>query len=247
MVKFMFLMRGDRHEPGDAFRKRVIDAFIPELLSGSEAPCKVTLTTVDAPRLSLTPYRKDRIALVSVWEQQQSRDTEWSRKACQAWSGPCHGYRVEESTPRSYERTWPAGTQTPGIGLLTLFRARKGLAHDDFIRMWHLGHTPLGMSVHPLWNYVRNVVLAPIVPGSPLLGGIVEEHVKTREDMLNPVRFFGGIARMFPNMVRIGLDIRKWMDFGSIENYLVTEQWIRDHQGSSAAAGQVDGCPNPLT
>ena len=215
-------------EPPDAFRARVIDAFIPEIIADAKAPCKVTLTTADPPRLSITPYKKKRIALVSVWEQQASREAAWANRACDSWKGPCHGYRVEESTPRSYERTWPAGTQTPGIGLLTLFRARKGLAHDDFIRMWHQGHTPLGMSVHPLWNYVRNVVLSPIITGSPPLGGIVEEHVRTREDMLNPVRFFGGIAGMVPNMVRIGLDIRKWMDFGSIENYLVTEQWIRD-------------------
>lgn len=228
MVKMIFILKGGTHEPLDAFRRRVLDAFVPGILDGTNTPCKATLTTVDPPRLSITPYRKDRIALISIWESRASGQLEWADRARRFWEGPLHGYHVEESIPVSYDRTWPAGTQTPGLGLLTLFRARRGIGRDDFLRMWHEGHTPLGMSVHPLWNYVRNVVLDPIVPGSPDVGGIVEEHVRRGEDLLNPVRFFGGIAEMVPNMVRIGLDIRKWMDLGSIENYLVTEQWIRD-------------------
>jgi hypothetical protein len=242
MVKIVFLLKGERNVPADAFRKKVLEAFIPEILAGTKTPCKATLTTVDPPRLSITPFRKDRIALISIWEKKAAKEQEWAKRACRSWEGPCHGYRVEESTPRSYERTWPAGTQTPGLGLLTLFRARGGIGQDDFIRMWHQGHTPLGMRVHPLWNYIRNVVTAPLVAQSPDLGGIVEEHVRCPEDLLNPVRFFGGIAGMLPNMVRIGLDIRKWMDLGSIENYLVTEHWIRDDTGHGAPAHRSPGC-----
>ncbi len=228
MEKIAFLLKSGMSEPLDAFRHRVLDAFIPRILADSNAPCKVNLTGVDPPILSITPYRKERVALVSVWEATPSTKPEWANRVRHSWDGPCHGYRVEESIPLSYERTWPAGTQTPGLGLLTLFRARRGIGQDEFIRMWHQGHTPIGMKVHPMWNYVRNVVLAPIVPQSPDLGGIVEEHFRCPEDLLSTPRFFGGITRMIPNMVRVGLDIRKWMDLGSIENYLVTEHWIRD-------------------
>jgi hypothetical protein len=228
MIKMMFILRSDRGVPAANFRTRVIDEFLPGILAETKTACKVTITSIDPPRISITPYNKDRVALVSIWESNPSRGTAWAERFCSGWRGPCHAYRVEESIPLAYDRAWQAGTQTPGLGLLTLFRARRGLDHGDFIRLWHRGHTPLGMRVHPMWNYVRNVVLETLVPGSPDLGGIVEEHFRRPEDLLNPVRFFGGLAGMVPNMLRIGLDIRKWMDLGSIENYLVTEQWIRD-------------------
>jgi len=224
MVKISFLLKSGMNEPLEAFRRRVLNSCIHRVLTDAKTPCKVNCTGVDPPLFSITPYRKERIALVSIWEKTASKEQEWADRVRHSWDGPCHGYRVEESIPLSYERTWPAGTQTPGLGLLTLFRARRGIGQDEFIRMWHQGHTPLGMSVHPMWNYVRNVVLAPIVPQSPDLGGFVEEHFRCTGDLLSTPRFFGGITRMIPNMVRVGLDIRKWMDLGSIENYLVTEQ-----------------------
>lgn len=227
MIKTAFILKGHGNEPVDGFRHRVLDLTIPGMLAGTGARCKATLTAADPPRLSITPYRRERITLISIWDETPAREHCWVDRVRQSWEGPCHGYRVEESIPVSYERTWPAGAQTPGLGLLTLFRARRGMEHDEFIRMWHEGHTPLGMRVHPLWNYVRNVVAEPIISGSPDLGGIVEEHFRCSEDLMNPVRFFGGFPAMFPNMLRIGLDIRKWMDLGSIENYLVTEHWIK--------------------
>ncbi|MBN1533414.1 MAG: hypothetical protein JXA20_12170 [Spirochaetes bacterium] len=225
MHKMVFILRGERTEPVNSFRHRVLDRFIPRLLEGTAVRCKATLTAADPPRLSITPYRKERVALVSLWDGFFAGPS-WAERVRNAWEGPCYGYRVEESIPLSYDRDWPPGTQTPGLGLLTLFRSRRGLCRHDFIRMWHEGHTPLGMQVHPLWNYVRNVVAAPIIPDSPELGGIVEEHFRCPGDLLDPVRFFGGFPAMIPNMVRIALDIRRWMDLGSIENYLVTEHWL---------------------
>lgn len=227
MGKIVFILKGDKNEPVARFRQRVVDRFLPEILGNGDRRCKLTMTAVDPPRLSITPYKKERLAMISLWEASPSRESQRVNRACRAWDGPCHGYRVNETIPLAYERTWPAGTETPGLGLLTLFRSRQGLEKDEFLRRWHDGHSPLGMEVHPLWNYVRNVVQDQLVPGSPRCDGIVEEHCRTPQELLNPVRFFGGPLRMIPNMARIGLDIRKWMDFGSIENYLVSEQWIR--------------------
>jgi hypothetical protein len=105
-----------------------------------------------------------------------------------AGEGAASGYRVEESVPRGYERTWPDGADTPGGSMLTL------------LRRWHEGHSPLALEIHPLWNQVRNVVRAPVLPGSPPVCGIVEEQFRTREDLL---------------------------DLAALENYLVTERWLR--------------------
>jgi len=230
VIKLVFLLRSNVSEPANSFRERILLELSPRILGCKPMRYKINLTSADPPRISITPYRRDRIALISIWEPAASTDpaARWSGIIGEAWDGPCAGYRVEESQPVAYKRSWPAGSQTPGLGLLTLFRSRPGISQDDFIRMWHQGHTPLGMRIHPLWNYVRNVVTDSILPDSPVLGGIVEEHCRCSADLLNPVRFFGGPIDMVPNMLRIGLDIRKWMDFGSIENYLVTEHWIKD-------------------
>ena len=59
----------------------------------------------------------------------------------------------------------------------------------------------LALEVHPLWNYVRNVVVAPVLSGSPPLCGIVEEQFRTRGELLDPVRFFGGWLQDGPQHV----------------------------------------------
>jgi CubicO group peptidase (beta-lactamase class C family) len=70
---------------------------------------------------------------------------------------------------------------------------------------------------------VRNVVAAPVLPGSPLLCGIVEEQCRTRGELLDPVQFFGGWLGMVPNMLRVFRDVRGFLDLAAIENFLVTE------------------------
>ena len=111
--------------------------------------------------------------------------------------------------------------------MLTLLHRRAGLTDAEFLRRWHEGHSPLALEIHPLWNYVRNVVAAPVLPGSPPLCGIVEEQCRTRGELLDPVRFFGGWLRMVPNMLRVYRDVRSFLDLAAIENYLVTERWLR--------------------
>ena len=61
MVKIAFLLKSDMKEPLEAFRHRVLDELIPGILADTTAPCKVTLTGVDPPRLSITPYKKDAL------------------------------------------------------------------------------------------------------------------------------------------------------------------------------------------
>ena len=111
--------------------------------------------------------------------------------------------------------------------MLTLLHRRAGLTDAEFLRRWHDGHSPLALELHPLWNYVRNVVVAPVLPGSPPLCGVVEEHCRTRDELLDPVRFFGGWLRMVPSMLRVFLDVRGFLDLAALENYLVTERWLR--------------------
>jgi hypothetical protein len=133
---------------------------------------------------------------------------------------------VEEALPVAYEKTWPDGEVTPGVCLLTLFRKKKSIDHGTFIDRWHNSHTPLSLKLHPLWNYSRNVVRTAVKSDSQYWDGIVEEQVRTRADLLNPFRFFGNPLMIIPNMIRVYVDTKSFLDYATIEPYLVMEYHI---------------------
>ena len=226
MVKLQYLLRAPATEGVEAFRDRAL-ACGARLLAGGPARLKLTVTAEEPPRLSVMPFRRDRLALVSVWDGGDPEAAAIRWNAMLRAEGAAAGYRVEESVPRGYDRDWPDGQDTPGGSMLTLLQRRAGLDDAEFLRRWHEGHSPLALRIHPLWNYVRNVVAAPVLPGSPPVAGIVEEQCRSRDDLLDPVRFFGGWLRMVPNMVRVWADVRGFLDLAAIENYLVTERWLR--------------------
>jgi hypothetical protein len=220
MTKHQILIRSDRglEEP--------LRLLAPRLLALGAERLKLT-SSIAPPRLSLIPFSRSPIALLSIWSADAPLEA-WARTVREALpEASLAGYRVEESTPRGYSRDWPDGEPTPGVGLLSLFRKPPALARDAFLRAWHGHHTPLSLEIHPLWGYVRNVVEAPLLPGSASLDAIVEEHFRERRDLLNPLRFFGGPLAMLPNMVRVALDIRRFIELRSMETYLTRERWLR--------------------
>ena len=226
MVKLQYLLRAPATESVGAFRERAL-AVGERLLACGPARLKLTFTAEEPPRLTVMPFRRDRLALVSLWDEAAPAAAEARWNALLEAEGAAAGYRVDESAPRAYRRDWPEGRDTPGGSMLTLLHRRTGLTDAEFLRRWHDGHSPLALEIHPLWNYVRNVVTSPVLPGSPSLCGIVEEQVRTRGELLDPVQFFGGWLRMVPNMLRVFVDVRGFLDLATIENYLVTERWFR--------------------
>jgi hypothetical protein len=174
------------------------------------------LTEEKPPLISVIPFRKEKIAALSFDMRPQSSIDD-------NIPGVAGSYLVEQALPVSYTRSWPARTRTPGACLLTLFRKKTQLSHDEFLHRWHNGHTPLSLEIHPLWHYSRNVVLES---SGTHYDGIVEEHCRTREAMLNPYQFFGGPVRMLPNMIRVYMDVRGFLDYSSIEPYLVSEYYF---------------------
>jgi hypothetical protein len=228
-LKLQFVVRPDPRTDPCRFAENVTDRAAPRLAARHPAALKLTFTACTPPRLSVIPFRRGALALVSAVPRPGDDDPEdWSRDLGETL-GPARidGYRVAESTPLAYARGWPDGTRTPGVGLLTLFNRRKGQPDEPFFRAWHGGHTPLSLHIHPLWNYVRNVVTEPVTAGTPRLDAIVEEHFRSRDDLLNPVRFFGGPLAMVPNMARVALDIRNFIDLPSMETWLVDELHVR--------------------
>jgi uncharacterized protein (TIGR02118 family) len=98
-------------------------------------------------------------------------------------------WRVRSEQPKVSERTWPDGTEAPGVKLVSFMRRADGLNHEQFVRHWSERHTPLALQHHPgLWNYTQRVVLRAYTPGGRDIDGIAELHFATRADF--ETRFF---------------------------------------------------------
>ncbi len=227
MVKYVFLVRPPQAVTLSALKGRVLGELAPRLLRMGPDRLKIHLTEPPRPRLTVLPLTKQDLAMISVWDGEAGRAGDWQgAMAAPGWA--VAGYRVTESTPRAYRKDWPDGEASPGIVMLTLMTRNPRLSQEQFMHEWFEYHTPrIALKVHPLWNYVRNVVEAGLGEGCPRLDGIVEEHCRARGDVTNPVRYFGGPLAMFPNMVRVGLHANKFLQISAVENYLLTEYHIR--------------------
>jgi hypothetical protein len=86
-----------------------------------------------------------------------------------------------------------------------------------------MGHTPLSLRLHPLWNYNRNVVSNTLSGQSLWYDGIVEEQFKKPSDLLNPFIFFGPPLKVPLHMYQVWMDTRSFIDMKKIETYLTVE------------------------
>ena len=102
-------------------------------------------------------------------------------------------WRVRSSRPKAYERSWPDGTEAPGVKLVSFMRRAEELNHEQFVRHWTERHTPLALEHHVgLWNYTQHVVRRAYTPGGRDIDGIAELHFATRDDF--DARFFDSDA-----------------------------------------------------
>jgi len=180
------------------------------------------MTVKEPPIFSVIPFKKDKIASITV-----KTGNFLSLKILEMEDGFAGAYQVDEAIPVAYRKTWKDGDQSPGINLLTIFRKKQSIDYETFIRRWHLGHTPLSLKIHPLWNYNRNLVKKRLTGSSETWDGIVEEHFKSANDLLNPARFFGGPLLMFYRMLQVYIDTRSFLDYRTIQTYLAMEYHIK--------------------
>jgi hypothetical protein len=222
MNKDIYLLRGAETESYRAFQERMF-ALAGQVVTGSD-PWKLsmTITTETPPVVSVIPFRKRKIAAFSVFRA----DAGWLPVLTDE-PGFCGAYHVEVALPVAYEKSWKDGEITPGVCLLTLFKKKPGLDRETFLHRWHNSHTPLSLKIHPLWHYSRNVVLDSTGVVAGPWDGIVEEHVRNRAALLNPFRFFGPFPVILPRMLEVYRDTRSFLDYGTIEPYLVQEWWFR--------------------
>ena len=221
--KWMYVLRGNG-ESHVAWSDRM-KQVAREALDLGPSKLQLTVTEASPPKLNLFPFKTQPIAIFNVYDEVDapSRFTNLLRGAASSVSG----YAVEEAYPVAYDRAWSDGEPTPSPILLTMLHKKAGVTKEEFIDRWHNGHTPLSLEIHPLWYYQRNVIVEPITEGAEPSDGIVLEACHTRGDLLNPTRFFGGVFKMVPNMLRVAIDIGGFLDMKKTETYYATEYHLR--------------------
>ncbi|MEI7982395.1 MAG: hypothetical protein WCI71_12140 [Bacteroidota bacterium] len=223
MNKEIYLIRGTADENYTDFRTRIFKVSQRVIKESYPDALSLTITEAPPPALSVIPFKRGKIAAISVFKN-DSRMVE----PLVEQTGFTDGYRVEEALPVSYTRDWNDGQVTPGICLLTLFRQKKGISYTTFLDRWHNSHTPMSLRFHPLWHYNRNVARQVIAARDEPWDGIVEEHFRTRADLLNPFRFFGNPLVILSRMISVYRDTNSFLDYSTIEPWLVREYHIKD-------------------
>lgn len=227
MHKEIYILTSHNSENYKAFQNRIMDLSQSVLKEYDPETLKTCLTHRSPPPISVIPFKRNKIAAISV-----TRDTGSSLDLIKDTEGFIGAYRVNEAIPVAYEKTWKDGHPTPGVCLLTLFHKKPGLDQETFIHRWHQGHTPLSLRLHPLWNYNRNVVISALKADSIWYDGIVEEHFQKASDLLNPMIFFGPPLKMLPHMYQVLKDTRSFIDMKRIETYLCTEFHLKSQTRS---------------
>lgn len=221
MQKDIYLIRGMESESYNDFRQRIFS--VVNLEKSKCDSVKLVITEKKPPRFSVIPFKKSKIAAISIYS---SKEDECIHSFLDS-KGFIGHYKVTEALPVEYDKTWADGDVTPGACLLTLFSKKKKLEYEKFLNRWHDGHTPLSLKIHPLWHYNRNVVEDKLPPSKEKFDGIVEEHCKTSSELFNPFKFFGNPLVIIPRMLQVYFDVKSFIDYQSIEPYLVSEYHIK--------------------
>lgn len=221
MQKAISIVRGHADETYETFSSRVKE-IIEGLKNENAIRLSYTITLKAPPKGGVIPFSKEKIAVISIWS-----DKDDSPGFLQKQKGYSGTFKVNEALPVAYKKDWKDGEATPGVCLLTLFRQKKKIDYDTFIDRWFNGHTPLTLKIHPVYHYSRNQVSIALGDPPMFYDGIVEEHCRTRKDLINPFRFFTKSGLAIVNMIKTYFDVKSFIDYKSIETYLVAEYIVK--------------------
>ena len=220
MEKVILVIREADIESYDHFTDRILKLAYRMGNDKNVLKLKVALTTSKPPSISIIPFKKKKVAVISIHVKEDAFD---KSNEILGFAGR---FRAEEELPISYTKDWKNGNYSEGVCLLTLFKKKKSLDYLTFLDRWYNGHTPLSLKIHPLWNYNRNFVKVDGDHSEPW-DGIVEEQFRQDSELLNPIKFFGNPMVMFYRMWQVYTDTKGFLDYNSIEPYFAREMHIK--------------------
>jgi hypothetical protein len=222
MIKHIYLIRGVKKISHRQFGEEVFNLANRAAQDPAVEKLSYVATIEPPPKVSIIPFSKHQVTTISIWTKENIPIEELTEVP--GFEGV---YSVTEALPVAYEKEWKDGSRTPGVCLLTLFKQKKGIDRSTFLDRWHNSHTPMSLKYHPLWHYNRNVVESSLGKSKNKWDGIVEEHMRTRSELMNPLKFFGPLHVMVQRMINVYRDTSSFLDYKTIETYLTAEYWVK--------------------
>lgn len=233
MEKLAYLVFDDAEASGDALRERLLARVGPALQAAGAHD--VVVSVQDGPVAEGRPIRNSDPpvrALVSFWLQ--SIDDRGPCEAALEGAGRrLAGYLVCESRPLVHERV--PGARSPGMNQVTCIARKSGLSDDAFFDYWTTEHKRVAVETQATTGYVRNVVVRPLLPGSPAWDAIVEETFPI-EALTDPKVFYAAPddATLRANLERMMQSCQRFLDFGPMECTHMSEYTLGAPEGREA-------------
>ncbi|WP_280400249.1 hypothetical protein [Nocardia carnea] len=109
----------------------------------------------------------------------------------------------------------PDGVRSDALVNIALLRRPASLSRADYLRYWHVEHTPIAIRTQNTTGYVQNTVEEVLTPSAPEVAAIVEEHFPMGA-MTDPHLFYGSrgdqaeldrrITELLASVARFGAD-----------------------------------------
>jgi uncharacterized protein (TIGR02118 family) len=139
-----------------------------------------------------------------------------------AGSGRVDAWLVREVRAKTYDRSWPDGTPSPGITQYSLLRPARNHGREQCSRYWREQHVPLALRVHVgLWSYVQDHVRETVTQTGGDVLGHAALHFRSEDDLREKLFDSEDGAR------EIYADIPHFMSLADSQTALMTELILR--------------------
>jgi uncharacterized protein (TIGR02118 family) len=145
-------------------------------------------------------------------------------RALAAWApgGRVDAYLVDEHVQIDAGLDPADGDEPPGLCRLVFVRRLASLTRAEMAAHWTERHTPIVHRHHPaFWQYVQNVVVAPLTPDAPEVDGIAEMRFRSVADLRE--RFYDSEA----GQRVVAQDVARFLDRGAGWRILSRDSWLR--------------------
>ena len=221
-------LRGD--EADETFKQRLLNETAPRLMALPAPIERLRISVVDddvATGKQLRIGRMDpaKAAFVSCWIE-QSQEREGIERVLSGTCGRFAGYLVVESRPL-VNRAARAGARTPGFALVSCIEPKDGLAHEEFLRLWHEQQRACAIETQATFGYVRNEIVRALTPNAPSWAAIVEESFPLAA-LSDPAAFYDAVgdpAKLKRNLKRMLDTCQGFLAQERVESHPMSE-WV---------------------